>query len=272
MYPMSIVPVRNLDLNKNDTHFLALLHLVERSTPYREFFQARAAEGAFILLDCSAVESPGLATAECMIETALTIQASEVMLPDVIQDMDATLESSANMLTVLDARFGSDKPFQIMVVPQGRNGDEWLECADTMLRWPGITTLGISYTTTNYYFGSRVIVLNKLYETSGAWLKDKIIHLLGCFAISEVQMVANRYPDVRSVDSAIAAIYAEQHVLIEHGLPRPRDLKARTINFETSVLPEYLLRKNLVFWRQQILNAGVRHETRQQFGVQGRLF
>lgn len=272
MYPMSIVPVRNLDLIKNDTHFLALLHLVERSTPYREFFQARAAEGAFILLDCSAIESPGLATAEHMIETALTIQASEVMLPDVIRDMDATLESSANMLMVLDARFGSDKPFQIMAVPQGRNGEEWLKCADTMLRWPGVTTLGISYTTTNY-FGSRAVVLNKLYETNGAWLRDKIIHLLGCFAISEVQLVADRYPDVRSVDSAIAAIYAEQHMLIEHGLPRPRDLRARTINFETSVLPEYLIRKNLAFWRQQILNAGIKHETQQQsFEGQGRLF
>ena len=251
MKPMSIVPVRHLDLIKDDECFMALLHLVQASRSYCNFFRARSEEGKFVLLDDSAIEKPGFANVSSILQGAIAIKASEVMLADVIRDKNATLNASNEMLQEIISRFSYDWPFRIMAVPQGKNWVEWLECASIMAKWPEVDTLGISYTTTDY-FGTRAWAIDGLHLLG---LPKKTIHLLGCFDVEEAKMTAKRYPGIRSIDSAIATIFTQHSALLGNGWKRSHDLQARIIDFEKCNLPGNILADNLRFWRRQILET-----------------
>lgn len=253
MKPMSIVPVNHLGLIRDDSHFMALLHLVEASETYREFFKARANEGKFVLLDDSAVERPGHANATNVIEGALAINASEVMLLDALRDEEATLVGARATLDAIIARFGDNRPFRIMAVPQGQTDLEWLHCAKIMTSWPEVDTIGISYTTTTYFKSEcRSGVIQALLSIG---IIPKKVHLLGCFDIDEARQAARQFSGIRSIDSAIATVFTQNGALLGDGWQRPRDLRARTIDFEKCQLSAETLARNINFWRQQILTA-----------------
>ena len=253
MKPMSIVPVEHLSLIKDDTHFMALLHLVRASEEYREFFRARADEGKFVLLDDSAIECPGLADVYTLIESALAIRTSEVMLLDKLRDEEITLTNSRATLVGIQQRFGSKPPFRIMAVPQGQTEAEWLHCAGVMASWPEVDTIGVSYTTTTYFkSGCRTGVIQALLSSG---VIPKALHLLGCFDIEEAKETARHFPSIRSIDSAIATVFAQHGALLGDGFQRSRDLRARVIDFETCHLTESVLARNLQLWRGQILNT-----------------
>lgn len=252
MKPMSIVPIHHLDLIKDDDYFMALLHLVQSSLEYQDFFRARVEEGKFVLLDDSAVERPGSNPTD-IIEGAKAIGASEVMLADSIYDEKATLSGARATLDAIIFEFGDDLPFAVMAVPQGRTDIEWLRCAKEMVSWSDVDTLGISYTTTTYFkSGCRAEVIQRLLSSG---VVPKALHLLGCFDIKEARATARQYPGIRSIDSAIATIFTQQGALIGDGYQRPRDLEARVIDFRTCRLPHHPLARNLVWWKEQILET-----------------
>lgn len=250
MFPMSIVPIGHLDLTKDDTHFMALLHLVQTSLEYQDFFRARVEEGKFVLLDDSAVERPGIDPLE-IIEGAKAIGASEVMLADSLYDEKATLSKARTTLDAIIFEFGDDLPFTVMAVPQGRTPAEWLRCAKAMASWSDVDTIGISYTTTTYFkSGCRAEAIQALLSNG---VVSKAIHLLGCFDIEEARATVRQYPGIRSIDSAIATVFTQKGAFIGDGYQRSQDLRARTIDFKKCLLPPRSLARNLQLWRHLIL-------------------
>src|SRR3989337_2874228 len=86
----TIVPLAHLNEIKDDDYFMALSYAISNSE-YAGFFNERAGEGKHVILDNSAVELGEPEDFKGYLEKAMAIHASEIMLPDVFRDPEATL-------------------------------------------------------------------------------------------------------------------------------------------------------------------------------------
>ena len=228
MLPATIVPIEHLSMTRND----------------------KARTGKLVIMDNSAVEVPELATIDGVIAGAAYIGASEIILPDKLREAAYTERMTVEGLTKLQDVFPEGPPFQVMAVPQGRDVEEWTTCARSLSKLKGINTIGISYTVTNYFKTRAEAIKRAKLDECGLNL-----HLLGCFDVKEAQATAKKYPQIRSIDSAIATVFAEGNVQLDSGHQRSKDPAARKVDFEHSKCSRAKLEVEVDYWRVEILKT-----------------
>jgi len=245
----TIVPIPHLDLVEDDHYHLVITKLMLTKLPYYDFYEKRAHEGKFIIVDNGAAEGESATiedvctVAEALVKHSDSRKCVEIQLPDYFFDKDKTLEKSLEGLEVVKDRGWEGS---IQGVPQGRNFREWVECAEEMLKWKEITCIGIPKNLV--HTGGALGRLRAIRWMMDSGAVDKVaIHLLGCWTDPrEVGMIYNTVGKyVRGVDSGIATIYAQVELELDPiWFPKPK----KTVNF-TKAVNHNLLKWNIIRWR-----------------------
>lgn len=247
MQVASIVPMPYLHLVKDKSYHLCLAHLALRFSGYRDFYKGLAESGKFVILDNGAAEGETVEI-ERLVELAVYMKASELVLPDFLGDYDRTLDEAYRALHYVRSK--ENYKGRIMVVPQAPSFEKWLSAACEMLEWP-VDTIGIPKFLT-YAFGpyARLLALNQLKNRVGLDFRE--IHLLGCaYDPREVGAISVLSPvEVRGVDSSLPYLYTrEGHNLLyalREGIPRSQT----EVNFYESDTDASLLAANIQIWER----------------------
>lgn len=186
-------------------YHLVLAQELLRDKEYREYYKILGRLGHFIIVDNGAAERDQPPFKE-VVAAARYISASEIVMPDIVLDRQATLDAllQAAVLDLVPAR----KRF---IVPQGRTPDEWVSCLDTIHKQldGNYSTIGLSKYHHNV-FGGRAQLLTRIPK----YIRDtKHIHVLGIATadpFQEVKELAAVGVDLRAVDTAAPVAYAQR--------------------------------------------------------------
>lgn len=203
-----IVPRDSLYLTAGNQYHMCLGQLYKEDKIYAGFFRKRAAEGKFVLLDNGAAEGTTTELQE-LFDMAIEMGATEVVLPDKLQDMVETLKRTEEAYRKWVDDY-VEMPFRVMAVPQGKDLREWKLCAEKMVEmFPAITSFGVpkvlaANPDTPFARYEAVEYLMALLEAKDRQ-HNTDIHLLG---MNEPPMVIatifEDFPQVRGIDSAFA--------------------------------------------------------------------
>lgn len=232
----TILPFKHMHLEEDEPYHMCLAHLLDNAI-YREFFLREAEQGNFILMDNGVVETGKPMPMKRLDELARAINATEMVLPDVLNDCLGTLMLGEDSMKV----WGGKTP--LMAVPQGNNYEEWRYCLETMMKWP-IKSIGISKFTKKF-IPSRFDLLRL---TPSVFKSGKEIHILGCnYYDTEMVNIETYFPNqVRGIDSGIAAFYTMNGLLMQEGIEKPEI----EMDFQAQDLDEHLLMQNIIRWKK----------------------
>lgn len=198
-------------------HF-ALGQELLRDKEYRRYYAALGRLGHFIIVDNGAAEwdTPPF---EDIVKVANAIHASEIILPDVLENMDATVDALQHgALNLVPSR-------KRMIVPQGRSVAEWFACLESQLKITQycIESIGIAKHLERNIPGGRAEILTRLQLTYPTILQNIHIHLLGVWndPFQEISAAA-AVCDIRGIDSGLPIAWAQ---------------RSRTIAPETDIPP-----------------------------------
>lgn len=247
MFAATILPQPYLGLTKDDRYHMALAHLINKPgfEYYTEFYtRIGQEEGKYLVMDNGLIEGDPRPIDE-LIEKALIINASELILPDVYQNKSETLREAHDALSYMQHK---GIKINTMAVAQGNSFEEWVECATEMLTWP-IQTLGIPKVLVSMAGrDARGLALRVIQDR----LAEKQTHLLGCWETPlEIKVIENmvragEIKPVRGVDSAIAYVYARAGLrMCDAGRP------AGHIDFAASDADMEILQFNIDMWREE---------------------
>ena len=125
------IPLMDMLMHPEQPIWLALMHLMEDPF-YGQFYQTASDHGHFVILDNSQHEGFHY-DIQNLVRVAETIGASEIILPDAIEDGRGTVDKAreAFALMVLDREThntveGLRPSFQL--VPHGKTVTEWIKC------------------------------------------------------------------------------------------------------------------------------------------------
>jgi len=254
MQVATILPTAYLEVIKDRPYHMALAHLIGRDKTYTEFYARMVTENAFVILDNGVIETGRPMSIESIITKADMIGAQEIILPDVLEDAEATLDAVCETIEYARSHYKG----KLMAVPQGKTFEEWIDCAKLMLEMD-VDTIGIPKRLTK--IAGRDGRLNALREL--AWsLRGRDVHLLGCWEnpieCTMIQRAADnkQIVPIRGVDSAIPYVYARDDMLISQG-PRPSgDIKfsAHDANFAK-------LLRNIEIWENSVKLGSARTDS-----------
>ena len=219
-----ITPIPELTEEYSREFCLLLEHLVAKHEKYAQFYSKMREQGAYLILDNSAHEHKTGTTAENLIRSMVQVRASEVVVPDMLFSCEGTLKTSKEaLLAFLQSEEFNASPLRLMLVPQGKDYQDWRTCLQGLL-WMYYHLQGDNPDALPY---PPVIGLSKDYETwdgglvqlVGAHLaplvhRDGIdIHLLGWGRDARVyRELADTFPEIRSTDSAKPFVYANHRM------------------------------------------------------------
>lgn len=188
-----IVPLKFLELTKNNQYHMCLAHLVLKSDEYRDFYRRMSDEGKYVLVDNGAAEGEKMDYDDLMRVYEL-INPTEIILPDVLFDMTETISRTTDFVKNYDL----DK-YKKMIVPQGIDLNQWIDCCFEMLGIVNADTIGIPK-----WLGSKS-------ETARAKICAMLssvpqeVHLLGCSEGPIIVYCCRAInPRVRGCDSAFS--------------------------------------------------------------------
>ena len=206
-----IVPRGCLEYTRCNHYHMCLAHLVHEEQMdhdgtgdrrYTEFYRCMSDEGKFVLMDNGAAEGSQLSVDDLLVAYD-AIRPTEIVVPDTLGDGDDTIKKMKAFVSE-----HGDLPYRFMGVPQGRTLNEWIECAEQMVRNWRIDTIGVSKFL-NVYIGdkwarySAVAALVRMMDELGR--KDLEVHLLGCHEGPDiVRTIRKAFPVVRGCDTAYA--------------------------------------------------------------------
>ena len=226
---MHVVPVKDLYRTKGAPMHMFLTHLVEKYPEYAEFAKK---EQGYKILDNSLIELGDAVSMHRVFQAAQSIDAHEVVLPDVFLNKMGTLTRTLNSLDELMAlEKEHGVRFNKMAVVHGKDEKEWFECFKILNSFHDVDVLGIPKVTHKLHPKGRPYFVNNILKHT-----TKEIHLLGIWNdFHELDFI--RYPGrVRSVDSSLIPLY------IKNGRDdyyiRPDE---EVIDLENDVLPNDLM-------------------------------
>ena len=232
-----IPPIPHLkDFGVGDFH-LILSHLLD-DPEYREHYKEQRARGAWLLLDNSAHEDGQGADAEKLIYQALDLDVQEVVVPDVLDNADGTLEMSISALeTWNNLRNLKEKieHLRFMYVPQGEDYDRLVYCLDNLVKAHVYNarqqhyrldfSLGISKDYERFegglmrFLDEEISPLHKAFAKNGV---DVQVHMLGWGRqLWELPKIARKHTFLRSTDSAKPFVYGLSGITLNTGGPPP---------------------------------------------------
>lgn len=249
----TILPLHYMHLEATNDYHMALAHLVGNGI-YRGIMKDRAQRGDFILMDNGVVETGQALDPRYLVARAFSIMASEIILPDVICDGEATLRMGESALHDVQ-KLGWVYPGQVMAVPQGRTPNEWEACLREMLAWP-VDTIGISkFTWLRQVFSSRWDILKEY----GDYIDDrgKKVHLLGCVSPLEIRSINLTFPWVRGVDSGYPAFCAAGGQSVDPLGIRPDGIEKDFDFLGGAQIDEWLMTRNYHRWLELCRDGSV---------------
>ncbi len=212
-----IVPLKFLSLTSLNHYHMCLAHLVLKNEAYRDFYRKMSDQGKYVMVDNGACEGEKMSYDD-LIKVYELINPTEIILPDVLFNMDETLDRSRYFLENYDL-----SKYKIMAVPQGKNPIEWKRCCEKMLKMEKVDSIGIPK-----WLGDRVEECEMLVDSG------KEIHLLGCNRNpSTIKKCIEVNSRVRGCDSAFAYLCSKAGVkVIDENTERPDE----TIDFLNDTL------------------------------------
>lgn len=201
-----IAPPEYLDIVANDRlgYHMALGQELFRDRHYYQWYRTFAERGHFIIVDNGAAEpEEERVSFDNIAHAALELGADEIILPDVLRDKYETLERS------LDPRVLFRVPsYRRMIVPQGKNWDEWATCMVDLVIHSNPASIGIAKHLEDFE-GGRVKALEII--TRFEYHKSHAIHLLGVrrHPFKEVLRCLQMYDGIRGIDTGAPIAYAQ---------------------------------------------------------------
>jgi hypothetical protein len=256
-----IAPIAELrTFTHSDEIHLVLPHLLNMPG-YGGFYFEQSKAGHSVILDNSAYEMTARHP-EALLEEAMSVLADEIVVPDALNDCEATLELAGRTFTSwakgLSAKYIHLHQPQLMLVPQGQNLDEWRTCLyGLILRWqrfvrgnpelqqPEQATIGLAVPATRRVgLATELLLENWLYNLYDNYGYE--IHLLGVKSLWQLNQLARDYPWIRSTDTVKPIVHALQGVMLdplheaEPAYPgRPADYFERTLNEHQREIARY---------------------------------
>jgi hypothetical protein len=249
----TILPQAYLDMTEKDDYLMALAHLIDSPgmSEYTSFFMRKAKEeGTFIIMDNGVIEGDPRPIEE-LVDKALLIGASELVLPDVFRNSEETLRVIEEATMYLATQHERVAHLGFMAVPQGNSLEEWVDCAVKILDNPIVTCIGVPKVLVDIAGrDGRYFAIHELIATVGDL--DVDIHLLGCWQTPlELTIIAKgiekeELPEIRGVDSAIAYVYARAGIKLNAD-DRPDNDPVDFVNGKLS--DDSMLYFNIRMWR-----------------------
>jgi hypothetical protein len=159
-------------------------------------------ERNYIILDNGLAEDQ-MVSNEKLFQRAMHYRADEIVLPDVMEDAQATLDRSADFLAEFHTE---DFKFMGVLQSQGDIGSIH-RCIEGFAKMPKVTALGVPRHLVDKDLFMRLQVCQLL---SDDYNRDRFeVHLLGTNSKKphEIKGVANSYPWVRSCDTSMPYNY-----------------------------------------------------------------
>lgn len=208
-----------------DYHFALGQELIRDREYFELYREIGQRGGTFLIVDNGAAEfdQPPF---EAIVEKCNAVGASEIIMPDVLFDADATIKATCSM----EAR-KLVPPSKRMIVPQGRNIQEWAVCLHTIHEqlsgW--YRSIGIPKHVESMY-GGRPVAVKHLVDLG---FTGKNIHLLGAYRnlVLETQRCAAVYPGIRGADSGEPVAHAQCGIMSNPTAPHV------SLQWKTEVLP-----------------------------------
>lgn len=218
-----IPPTPELRYFGNGDFHLLLSHLVEASNDYTAHYIRQRQLGAYLVLDNSAHEFSAGQNAEKLATQALALRAQEVVVPDVLEDADATIQGAVSAMEVwIEGGAFRDLSPALMYVPQGKTVEDWSGCLNELVQIHKYMakrtfvqttfTVGLSKDYEVWDGGLLFLIKRYLRPMVIRLADEKIrmnVHLLGwgrdLWVLNEI---AREYPWLRSTDSAKPFVYA----------------------------------------------------------------
>lgn len=218
-----IVPVNSLENTMKKGYHMCLANLVVKSAEYAKHFIHLTESGRhWVLMDNGAAEGDQLTIHE-LIKCCECVRPNELVLPDTLKDSKDTLFKSKDALQELKRYYPYKMPFSLMAVPQGATLEEWKECAELMVQWPDIRTIGVPKHLTSISEHARIMAVQHIGKLMKKYNRYELeVHLLGCNEPPMViESIHNVFPFVRGCDSAYAYICTQAGVSIYSDTTRP---------------------------------------------------
>lgn len=205
MQIINIVPVGNICMEYNQPMHMYLTHLVEKYPIYAKVAQQA---GGYKILDNSLIELGKAITIERVLNAAEKIKADEIILPDVFQDWEGTLNRVDHALKEIDRRYLGKWPFKLMAVAQGGTWAEWNMCYKKLMERSEVDVIGVPKVCSKMLPGGRPEVMRR----SQCQLLEKEHHLLGLW-YSASELYQYEHPDmIRSCDTVLASFMAKYNL------------------------------------------------------------
>lgn len=250
----TILPQNHLHRIKYDNFHMCLAQLIGEPgyEVYTNFYKNEIRdddifrkEVAYLVMDNGVIEGNPRPMFE-LAKKAQLIGAQEFILPDVYMDARQTVNGVRDAFSYIQTHVIEQK---LMVVPQGKDMDEWLDCAAELSKYP-FDVWGIpKHLVSSCGRDGRLKAIANLADMD--LIGDREIHLLGCWKTPlEVLTIAkaaqqNIIPEVRSVDSAIAYVYARAGLRFSDD-DRP---DSNAIDFANGQCDETMLAMNILAWQ-----------------------
>lgn len=204
----------------NRPFHMALAHNVLEKSEHCQLFRTLTAAERFVILDNSLWENGHKAiNFDDSLRAAEMINASEIVLPDVWLDGEATVHSAYDHIWMARNYNYSHPLTKFAAVVQGTTKEEWLKCYTRLLQIEGIHTIHIPKVMDKYWPGGRVALLHYLDATRQVSLRHDY-HLLGIWHDPIELAACKKLTWIRSCDTALPGHAAYYHVeLGPLGLP-----------------------------------------------------
>jgi hypothetical protein len=212
-------PLEIMDVIQSQTDYdYCLVHLLEESPRYLDFFTEAKTKGRKIIMDCSLFELGKAFDDEKYYNWLLKIQPDEYIVPDVWQDCDQNIISFQNFTQKFNLSALSGKKIGVL---QGNSYEEFEKSCEFMLKNADKVAISFGY---DFYTNSQVSesedsitpvltnaqklsegrknLFKHLYD-KGLFMEEKRMHLLGCGTPTELEYyVRFGFDFVESVDTS----------------------------------------------------------------------
>lgn len=216
-----IPPIELLDLTFQTNYQLMLPQLVDYEEYANTYRMHCADPKTYVILDNGAAEGYTPTDIE-LIQIANRFRVDEIVLPDVLTEMDETLQRSRAYLDFMGT-VSTIQKFNTMFVCQGKDLFEFVESATEASRWPEVTAIGIPrhaiVTCDNELARSSIA---NILQTSERFTKQ--IHFLGASSafpseaaiLSDPKRTVQR--NVRGMDTSMPFNYAFKGLDLRDGI------------------------------------------------------
>lgn len=218
-----IVPLGSLDKIERKQYHMCLAHLIAENEKYAtKYAYIKEELEAYLLMDNGAAENSQLCNEE-LLECYYKVLPDEMVLPDVLLNKDATIESTMKGLQYF--KYTHQLPCNFMAVPQGETLEEWAECAEVLIQCKDINSFGVSKFLSIATGDANIrykacSILEQLIIKYGRY--DLEVHLLGCQdAPARIKEIFDDFDFVRGCDSAIGYLYTQANVEVQDETLRP---------------------------------------------------